>query len=85
MTTGAAILATFPLPVSTAWVQSVNAVHSLPRFMGREITVTEPERDADSFFPKGPAPVCIEGPPQRQRCTAPEAFGNSAQVTAVRP
>src|SRR5205823_3142205 len=43
-----------------------------------------PERlDADGFFPKGPASVCVEGPPQRQCYTAPEDFGKSPEVTVI--
>ncbi|MBZ5676547.1 MAG: hypothetical protein LAP61_20105 [Acidobacteriia bacterium] len=56
----------------------------LPKFMGREVTITEPEKaDADGFFPKGPASVCIEAPPKRQCYTAPEMFGNSPTVELV--
>ena len=56
---------------------------SLPKFMGRKVTIIEPERDEDGFFPKGPASVCVEGPPQRQCYTAPQAFGNSPAVAVV--
>lgn len=56
---------------------------SLPKFMGREVTITVPELDADGFFPKGPASICVEGPPQRQCYTAPEKFGNSPKVEVV--
>jgi len=52
-------------------------------FEGRKVTVTEPERDPDGFFPKGPASVCIEAPPQRQCYTAPEGFGLDPEVTVV--
>jgi hypothetical protein len=55
----------------------------LPKFLGREVTITEPELDADGFFPKGPASICIEGPPQRQRYTAPQDFGRDPDVTLV--
>ncbi|MBZ5634443.1 MAG: hypothetical protein LAO55_15075 [Acidobacteriia bacterium] len=51
--------------------------------MGREVTITEPALDADGFFPKGPASVCIEGPPQRQCYTAPKDFGRDPQVTLI--
>jgi hypothetical protein len=83
MATKAIIVATFLLSVPTAWAQSGNASHSLPRFMGREITVTEPAHDATGFFPKGPASVCVHGPPQRQCYTAPKDFGNSPTVAVV--
>jgi len=60
------------------------AGQDLPKFMGREVTITEPERaDADGFFPKGPASICIDGPPQRQCYTAPEKFGNSPKVEVI--
>ena len=52
-------------------------------FEGRKVTITEPETDADGFFPKGPASVCIEGLVQRQCYTAPEAFGRAPEVTVV--
>ena len=58
-------------------------VKELPKFMGREVTVTEPELDPDGFFPKGPASVCIEGPPQRQCYTAPKEFGIDPKVVLV--
>jgi hypothetical protein len=59
-------------------------VQSLPKFMGRQVTIVEPEReDPDGFFPKGPASVCVEAPPQRQCYMAPEAFGNSPTVSVV--
>jgi hypothetical protein len=55
---------------------------SLPKFMGREVTITEPER-VDEFFPKGPASICVEGPPRQQCYTAPQGFGNNPAVTVV--
>lgn len=55
----------------------------LPKFMGREVTMTVPELDPDGFFPKGPASVCIEGPPQRQCYTAPKDFGKDPNVALV--
>ena len=52
--------------------------------MGREVTITEPEKaDADGFFPKGPASICVEGPPARQCYTAPEEYGNNPEVDVV--
>jgi hypothetical protein len=68
---------------ANATAQSVRRDGDLSKFMGREVTITEPERDPDGFFPKGPASVCLEGPPQRQCYTAPKAFGNSPAVTSV--
>jgi hypothetical protein len=55
----------------------------LPKFMGRDVTVVVPETDTDGFFPKGPASVCIEGPPRRQCYTAPKDFGRSPTVEVV--
>ena len=69
------------LAPNNAGAQSAPA-KNLPKFLGRNITIVEPER-VDEFFPKGPASVCIEGPPQRQCYTAPEAFGNSPKVEVV--
>jgi hypothetical protein len=54
----------------------------LPTFLGRKLTITEPQRDAEGF-PKGPASLCIMGPPQRQCYTAPEDFGNDPEVAVV--
>ena len=52
--------------------------------MGRELTVTAPELDAE-FFPKSDTPVslCIEGPPSRQCYTAPKEFVRFPEVTVV--
>jgi hypothetical protein len=61
--------------------QSVQAVKN--RFMGREVTIIDPGRDPDGFFPKGPASVCVEGPPQRQCYTAPQEFGNNPTIDVV--
>jgi hypothetical protein len=64
--------------------QSVGSRQSIPKFMGRQVTIAEPEKlDPDGFFPKGPASICVEGPPQRQCYTAPQEFGNSPAVTVV--
>jgi hypothetical protein len=63
--------------------QSVSGKQALPKFMGREVTVTDPGTDEDGFFPKGPATVCVEGAPQRQCYTMPKDFGRSAEVTLV--
>src|SRR5947208_2312250 len=60
------------------------SVQALPKFMGREITVVEPETDADGVSPKGPASVCIKGPPRRQCYTAPKEFGRFPTVELVR-
>lgn len=51
--------------------------------MGREVRLVKPELDADGFFPKGPASVCVEGLPQRQCYTAPDEFGQNPRVAVV--
>ena len=68
---------------TNASAQSVRRDGDLSKFMGREVTITEPERDPDGFFPKGPASVCLEGLSQRQCYTAPKDFGNSPAATVV--
>ena len=66
-----------------ASAQAVRRGGGVLKFMGREVAITEPERDADGFFPKGPASVCLEGPPRRQCYTAPKDFGNDPAATVV--
>jgi len=65
-----------------ATAQAVSGRQSPSKFMGREVTIIEPERDANDF-PKGPASVCVEGLPQRQCYTAPRAYGNEPTVTVI--
>ncbi len=50
--------------------------------MGRQITVIEPARE-DDLTTKGPASICLEGPPQQQCYTAPPDFGNDPTATLV--
>jgi hypothetical protein len=67
-----------------AWLLSMGtSAQTLPKFMGREVTIIKPEIQ-DDFFPKGPASVCIAGPPQRQCYTAPKDFGRDPEITMVR-
>ncbi len=73
----------FSLVALAASAQSVSVKQPLPKFMGREVTITDPGTDDDGFFPKGPATVCVEGPPQRQCYTPPEDFGRFPEVTLV--
>jgi hypothetical protein len=55
------------------------------KFMGRDVTIVKPELTADGF-PKGPASVCLEAPPQRQCYTAPRDFrGNPVFVIGKNP
>jgi hypothetical protein len=72
--------------------QSSRSGPDVPRFMGRVITVTAGELEDSAPgdgppFPKGPASVCIEGPPYRQCYAAPASgnfpFGNNPAVTVV--
>lgn len=58
------------------------SAQSLPKFMGREVTMTVPELDPTGFFPQGPATVCVEGQ-QRQCYTAPKDFGRSPEIAVV--
>jgi len=55
----------------------------LPKFMGREITVTEPPLDDSGFFPTAPASVCVEGPPEKQCYVAPGGYGRSPEIEVV--
>lgn len=52
------------------------------KFLGRDVTILDPGM-ADDFYPKGPASVCVEGPPQRQCYTAPSEFGREPKVEIV--
>lgn len=71
------------LAISLLLCAHASAEDTLPKFMGREVTVTESPTDPDGLFPTGPASVCIEGPPQRQCYTAPKEFGRSPEVELV--
>ncbi len=51
--------------------------------MGREVTIIDPGTEDDGFFPKGPATLCVEGPPQRQCYTTPKEFGGSPEVALI--
>ena len=62
-------------------VGSVDAQTPL-KFLGRRVTIVEPEH-TDDGFPKGPAMVCLEGPPNRQCYTAPKDYGNKASAEVV--
>ena len=73
----AGLLAVFP------YRSNAQSALALPKFMGRQVTIIPPEADADGFFPKGPASICIEGPPQRQCYTVPKDFGNNPRVELV--
>jgi hypothetical protein len=55
----------------------------LPKFMGREVTITEPPLDSTGFYPTAPATVCVEGPPEKQCYVAPEGYGRSPAVEVV--
>jgi hypothetical protein len=68
--------------LTTAGAQTVRRTPDVAKFMGREVTIHEPEHTVDNF-PKGPATVCIEGPPREQCYTAPQEFGNYPGVELV--
>ena len=73
------LLAAMPLFGPNALAQSPPDSQNLSKFMGRQITIIHPEMqdnlpgDGPPFL-KGPASVCIEGPPSRQCYTAPTGF-----------
>jgi hypothetical protein len=69
--------------VSLLFLSRAIDAQSLPTFMGRQLTIAEPERNADGTFPNGPASVCIAGPPHRQCYTAPGNFGNAPKATII--
>jgi hypothetical protein len=56
---------------------------ALPQFQGRKVTLTKPVME-DEFTPKGPATVCVEGPPQRQCFTAPNDYGRDPRVSLLK-
>ena len=66
--------------------QSARSGPDLTTFMGRKVTIIRPEAQ-DDYFPKGPATVCIKGPPQRQCYTMPTSgnsrFGNNPVASVV--
>ncbi|QOY90912.1 low molecular weight phosphatase family protein [Paludibaculum fermentans] len=78
-------------PLAAAWLISAAAItaqpvpdrHAAARFLGRPVTITEPALDADGFFPKGPASLCLEGPPRRQCYKAEEEFGRFPRAEIV--
>jgi hypothetical protein len=59
-------------------------VTSPPRFLGRQVTIQEPQTDADGFFPKGSATICLSAPPQKQCLTAPSDYGRVLALNTVR-
>ena len=75
-----AIALLLPSPTSA---QSLRLRQPIPKFLGHDVTVLEPETDADGFHPKGPASICVESMPQRQCYTAPDGFGREPSVELV--
>ena len=75
--------------LSVAVALNILALHAqvpgpvLPKIMARQVMIETPEME-DDFFPKGPATVCLEGPPLRQCYTAPKDFGRFPEVEIVR-
>jgi hypothetical protein len=68
---------------SIVHAQTVRRTTDLPTFMDRAVTVTEPIPDADGYYAKGSASICLEGPPQRQCYSAPDLYGHVAKVQLV--
>jgi len=62
--------------------QPVGPSNRLPKLMGRD-TVTEPSKDEDGLYPKGPASECIGGLPHKQCYIAPKDYGNSPELSVV--
>jgi hypothetical protein len=84
-TVGAALIRSTVLLVWVsvcATAQTSGAEKKLPKFEGREVTLIEAEFDADGF-PKSPASVCLEAPPQRQCYQAPKSHGVAPEVSLV--
>jgi hypothetical protein len=55
------------------------------KFLGREVTIVQPEFDADGF-PKSPDPraiVCLEGLPRRQCYSSPPEFWRNPLVSMI--
>ncbi len=62
-----------------------NSVAAQPlRFMGRPVTVVEGELVTEVRFPKGPASICVGGPPRRQCYTAEKDFGKNPTVEVIK-
>jgi len=70
------------IPAVLLFLSSMAIGQGLPKFLGREVTITKSEL-VDEFYPKGPASICLEGPPQRQCYTAPEGIGKNPKVALV--
>lgn len=60
---------------SAAIAQKIHRSPEVPRFMGREVIITEPETGADGYVSKGSASICIEEPPRRQCYDARDQYG----------
>lgn len=71
------------LAVAALAAQPAPDHHGAARFLGRTVTITEPALEADGFFPKGPASLCLEGPPRRQCYKADEEFGRFPRAEIV--
>ena len=65
-----------------ALAQSTKAA-DVTKFMGRAVVLTAPKPDPATLNLKDFASVCLEGPPERQCYSAPEAFWDSPQVSLV--
>jgi len=72
---------------ANASAQTVRRDGDVTTLLGRRVTATEGERDPrdpDGDFPKGPASVCLEAPPQQQCYTAPTEYYADRTVTVAK-
>lgn len=72
--------------ITTALTYVCLSAQPLPKFMGRQLTIVQPEHTEEGF-PKGSASVCVAGPPKQACYTPPNdsdnPFGNNPKVEAV--
>jgi len=71
------------LVLTSVAAQTVHRSPETPKFMGREVILTEPKPDDDGFYPQGPVKICIEAPSEEQCYTAPKDFGRRPAVELV--
>ena len=69
------------LTLAAGLVSGQKVRRDLPKFLGAEVTVTEPPTDEDGFFPEGTATVCVDLKPQKQCYTPPEQYGRLPEVS----
>lgn len=74
MSTTKPIVRLLLIALAATALRGQNFENSISEFMDRKVTITEAEKDARDF-PKGPATICLEGPPKRQCFAPPRDFG----------